>query len=611
MFTLAKSAGIRFGENRGAGPANRRKNIETVQISGMKFFSGAGRRFWRPARPAPAVGAGQCPQELGLVTPSVRCAPPRRRAASRPLLFLLCGGLLSLAHSCLAQSSFTEWGIPTGGSWPETIILGPDGACWFAEFLGGRIGRVTTNGVISEFGIPTPNSDPFGVASGPDGNIWFTETYSKRIGRTGTNVYNPGILDWPVNTNTAPAGIITGFDNNLWFAEFDAGKIGVITTNGQIIHEYGPLETNCLPYNLTKGPDGNLWFTENGSGRIGAITPGGAVAEFPLVTNCYPFDIVTGPDGALWFTENNTNKIGRLTINAFSASSFSTNFNGVPATNSYSASALTEFLIPTNGIPGITNFPYGIAVGSDSNIWFTDYGTGTIDRLAPDGSNLTQFYPPTANSYPTRLTTGLDGNIWFCEFNANQIGRLVLPGLLSLKVPGITLSNGLAFNGLLATFQDSYPTNTTLTTNSFSVTINWGDNTTDVLPANSASSVIQIITNAGGGFEVLASHTSTNAGSYPATVSVIDTTGNISTSFITVAVLPPMLQIEPMGVEVAGSGARQIILSWPASFPGFRVETSSLPTANWTVPPLAPALVNDRYVVTNTVTTSTYYRLKK
>ena len=57
---------------------------------------------------------------------------------------------------------------------------------WFTEPNGGRIGRITTAGVVTEFtaGI-TPGSFPFNIVAGPDGNMWFTEyaAAGNRIGR--------------------------------------------------------------------------------------------------------------------------------------------------------------------------------------------------------------------------------------------------------------------------------------------------------------------------------------------------------------------------------------------------------------------------------------------
>ena len=38
-----------------------------------------------------------------------------------------------------------------------------------------KLGRITTAGVITEYSVPTGGSQPLGVALGPDGNIWFTE----------------------------------------------------------------------------------------------------------------------------------------------------------------------------------------------------------------------------------------------------------------------------------------------------------------------------------------------------------------------------------------------------------------------------------------------------
>lgn len=55
------------------------------------------------------------------------------------------------------------------------ITPGPDGAMWFTDFALNRIGRVTTNGIISMYSIPTADSQPMGITAGPDGALWFTE----------------------------------------------------------------------------------------------------------------------------------------------------------------------------------------------------------------------------------------------------------------------------------------------------------------------------------------------------------------------------------------------------------------------------------------------------
>jgi hypothetical protein len=50
---------------------------------------------------------------------------------------------------------------------PSGITVGPDGALFFTENAGNKIGRITTAGVITEFPIPTENSQPNGITTGP------------------------------------------------------------------------------------------------------------------------------------------------------------------------------------------------------------------------------------------------------------------------------------------------------------------------------------------------------------------------------------------------------------------------------------------------------------
>src|SRR5689334_18296244 len=72
----------------------------------------------------------------------------------------------------LCSGSILEYALPTRGSEPAGISAGPDGALWFTEEAGNRIGRITTSGSISEYAVPTRGSEPVGITAGPDGAIW-------------------------------------------------------------------------------------------------------------------------------------------------------------------------------------------------------------------------------------------------------------------------------------------------------------------------------------------------------------------------------------------------------------------------------------------------------
>ncbi|HET9794303.1 MAG TPA: hypothetical protein VFS34_07560, partial [Thermoanaerobaculia bacterium] len=65
---------------------------------------------------------------------------------------------------------------------PGDPAVDGSGNVWFAT-SDGTIGRLDPNGRLTTFTVPTEGSYPVGVAIGPDGKIWFTESEASRIGR--------------------------------------------------------------------------------------------------------------------------------------------------------------------------------------------------------------------------------------------------------------------------------------------------------------------------------------------------------------------------------------------------------------------------------------------
>jgi virginiamycin B lyase len=273
---------------------------------------------------------------------------------------LISAALLFSSQLALAQ---TEFPIPTPNSVPSGITVGPEvpvGALWFTETgdpaLGpkvrGKIGRITTAGVITEFPIPTLNSAPNGITTGPDGALWFTETGANQIGRITT------------------AGVVTEFP----IPTANSNPISITTWSG----------VTCI----TGEPVVALWFTESIGNKIGCITTAGAIAEFPIpTTNSGPSGITTGPDGALWFTEGNGNKIGRIPP--------------IPTVTPANPQ-ITEFTIPL-----VDSGPQGITTGPDGALWFTQVGANKIGRMTV-GGELSEFQIFTPFSVPGGITTGPD-----------------------------------------------------------------------------------------------------------------------------------------------------------------------------------------------------------
>lgn len=321
------------------------------------------------------------------------------------------------------EPTIKEFDGLTSNSAPAEITRGPDGAFWFTEFFGNKIGRITPDGKAEEFAISlTPPSNlpqqPAGITLGPDGNLWFTESGSSQIGRI-----NPGTKDIDQfnlpTTGAMPSGITVGPDGNLWFTEVGSGvdKIGRITPDGRHIKEFqlpsGSLSVPGFFDGITSGPDGMLAFTERGSGKIGFISTRGDITEISIpTTSSGPADITVGPDGMLWFTEFNSSKIGHI----------------VRKDGQFS---VQEFPVVTSG-----SGPGGISKFDDKRLVFTEFGS--LPSISPSvrsgigiidlSGQVSEFPIPTTvtNSHPFGITKGEDGTAWFTDFGASMIGRFGL-----------------------------------------------------------------------------------------------------------------------------------------------------------------------------------------
>ena len=301
--------------------------------------------------------------------------------------------MLAAAPPLRAGVTIDQFPVPTGGSRPYTIVAGPDGALWFTESLGNKIGRITTAGKFTEYDVPTGKSGPYGIGVGADGNIWFTERFADQIGRF--EFFGQHISEFPIPTPFAQAWeIAPGPDGNLWFTEEDVHQIGMITTDGSVLLE-APIGTFGFPTGIAPGLDGNMWFTIEIGDMIGQITSFGQVNTFPYSQNqTLPWDITPGPDGNLWFSELAGRAIGRITP----------------------AGAVVEYPIPGE-FSGIA----GVSAGWDGNIWYTENDTDHVGSIDIDGNVLPKY---DTGLRPLCITPGPDGNMWFTIADGNAIGRV-------------------------------------------------------------------------------------------------------------------------------------------------------------------------------------------
>jgi virginiamycin B lyase len=86
--------------------------------------------------------------------------------------------------------------------------------------------------------------------------------------------------------------------------------------------------------------------------------------------------------------------------------------------------AIKEFALPAN------NDIEGITQGADGALWFTEPGANRIGRMTTSGV-VTSFPIQADNPSPRGITAGLDGNVWFVEYYGSAIGRITPSGVIT------------------------------------------------------------------------------------------------------------------------------------------------------------------------------------
>jgi streptogramin lyase len=196
-------------------------------------------------------------------------------------------GMIDLAHNYKIHEFAVS--LDTGG-----VTAGPDGNLWFTEGMNngaGKIGEINpTTHAINEFAVPTPVPGfTYWITAGPDGNLWFPET----VGKIGTITTAGVITEYPIPyANAYPFGISVGPDGNVWFADRGTNNaIGVVSlyqtsSTHLVVTQQPPSSVNAgNPFGLTvtaEDGSGNPITSFNDTVTVGlANNPGGTTLGGP------------------------------------------------------------------------------------------------------------------------------------------------------------------------------------------------------------------------------------------------------------------------------------------------------------------------------------------
>ncbi len=284
-------------------------------------------------------------------------------------------------------------GVSAGGSLFQAV-LGPDNRVWFSEFSSNRVAAMTSAGVVTEY-MTAANAQPNGITVGSDGNIW-TAGYGGVIYKF--SVAGAVLGTYPI-AGAHFGSIVAGPNNLLWFTDYGNTKIGTITTAG-VTTEFPTIAGGVSA--LAVGSDGNVWVTQSATGGgVDKLSPTGTVlATYTtgIPSNLTPDAIISGPDGNLY-----------VTLDGFSAT-----------INDAVAKITTAGTITILGSLAPSSYPNQLAVGSDGNIYFSEYDAPRLGKItvATGAVSESTFTPVSGDSGFGALATGADGRLYLGSHNA-------------------------------------------------------------------------------------------------------------------------------------------------------------------------------------------------
>ncbi|MGB6985429.1 MAG: hypothetical protein WBD74_05550, partial [Candidatus Aquilonibacter sp.] len=164
------------------------------------------------------------------------------------------------------------------------------------------------------------------------------------------------------------------------------------------VYEYA-LASGNNPQWITAGPDGNMWFTEANPGNdIARITASGTISEYLIPTsNADLQGIVSDGVSAVWAAEYNASKIIKSPISG-------------------------PFV--ENGLLFGGGNPVQMMNRGDNTVWYTDQTGGHLGYINVVYGTAGET-TVASGSQPFGIAEGTDGNIYYTEFGSNKIGRLL------------------------------------------------------------------------------------------------------------------------------------------------------------------------------------------
>jgi len=198
------------------------------------------------------------------------------------------------------EGSFVPHVSPTPQSRPFGLAEGPDGAIWFAQLTGGKVGRIDAlTGGISEFAPDPPLRTAETLAFGPLGGLWVSEhAEAGGVARLETALGTFSRASAP-DAAALPNSVSFDRHRNAWFAQHTVDALAVLDpASGELVEVPLPTARSQAQFTAADG-EGRIWYAAPGAARVGHASisaPASAAArEAPTAGADVPYSLLAAP----------------------------------------------------------------------------------------------------------------------------------------------------------------------------------------------------------------------------------------------------------------------------------------------------------------------------
>ena len=334
-------------------------------------------------------------------------------------LVTLAGEVTTVAGMSGSSGSDDGTGDAARFNYPTGVGIDGNGNLFVADYSNSTIRRVATGGIVTTLagtagGTGSTNGPasvarfnyPAGVAVDQNGNVFVTDLANhtvRKVTSQGVASTLAGLAGSSGSTNGTgsaarffnPLGVALDTNGNVFVADYNNHTIRKITSDGVVTTLAGsPGErgsTNGVgsdarfsnPFFLTVGKDGNLFVADTWNHTIRKITPEGLVTTLAGTAGSSGSADGSGavarfnfPKGIAVDSENNLFVVdgGNDTIRKVTPSGEVTTFAGL-AGSFGSADGI--------GSKARLDRPFGLTIDGFNNVYVANYGNGTIRKITP------------------------------------------------------------------------------------------------------------------------------------------------------------------------------------------------------------------------------------